>query len=74
MAFGALRRIRNECGPMINIPVRGVLAGIRIQDGLVIRGTVATSDDYDEHDEEEGDQALYSIVSYLWHALHLSLF
>jgi hypothetical protein len=59
---------------MIDIPIRGVLAGVRIQDGLVIRGTVATGDEYDEHDEEEGDRAPYLIVSYLWHALHLSLF
>jgi hypothetical protein len=47
---------------MINIPVRSVLAGIRIQEGLVIRCTTATGDD---HDEDEGNQALYPIVSYL---------
>jgi hypothetical protein len=61
MAFGTLRRIRKECGPMINIPIRGVLAGIRVQERLVIRGAAATGDD---HDEEEGNQALYSIISY----------
>jgi hypothetical protein len=62
VAFGTLRRIRKECGPMINIPIRGVFAGIRILEGLVIRCAGTTGDD---HDEEEGNQAPCSIVSYL---------
>jgi hypothetical protein len=33
---------------MINIPIRSVLAGIRIQDGLIIRCAVATGDDDEE--------------------------
>jgi hypothetical protein len=47
MAFGALRRIRKKCSPMINIPIRGVFAGIRIQDGLIIGVAAATGDDHD---------------------------
>jgi hypothetical protein len=45
---------------MVNIPIRGVFAGIRIQEGLVIR-CAASGDD---HDEDEGNQAPYSIVNY----------
>jgi hypothetical protein len=62
MAFDTLRRIRKKCGPMINIPIRCVFAGIRVQERLVIRCTAATGDD---HDEEEGNQAPDSITSYL---------
>jgi len=46
---------------MVNIPVRGVFAGIGILEGLVVRRTAPG----DNHDENEGDQAPYSIVSYL---------
>jgi hypothetical protein len=61
MAFGTLRRIRKECGLMINIPIRGVFAGVRVQERLVIRCAVATGDD---RDEEEDNQAPDSIASY----------
>ncbi len=41
MAFGARAGGREERGPVINIPVRRVLAGIRVDDCFVVRCTAA---------------------------------